>query len=196
LKGVRINFNFGGDGEIRTPEGFDTLLPFQGSALDRYATSPNFVKISLLNKNLSLTAMLKEFKEFAIKGNMIDLAVGLAIGTAFGAVIKSLVDDVIMPVLTGLLKIPDFSNQFIVMKNPTGEIYTTVASAKQAGATVFSYGLFINIIITFFVVSVALFFVVKGINKLKRAEEKKEEAKPKGPTEIDLLVEIRDSLKK
>lgn len=140
--------------------------------------------------------MLKEFKEFAIKGNMIDLAVGLAIGTAFGAVVKSLVDDVITPLITGIFKIPDFSNQFMILKNPKGEIYETIAAAKTAGATVFAYGNFINILIAFFLMAWALFFVVKGINKLKRAEEKKQEVKPKGPTELDILKEIRDSLKK
>lgn len=140
--------------------------------------------------------MLKEFKEFAIKGNMIDLAVGLAIGTAFGAVVKSLVDDVITPLITGIFKIPDFSNQFIILKNPTGEVYESIISAKTAGATVFAYGNFINILIAFFLMAWALFFVVKGINKLKRAEQKKEEDKPKPVTELDVLKEIRDSLKK
>jgi large conductance mechanosensitive channel len=140
--------------------------------------------------------MLKEFKEFAMKGNMIDLAVGLAIGTAFGAVVKSLVDDIITPLITGIFKIPDFSNQFAILKNPKAEIYDTVAAAKAGGATVFAYGNFINILIAFFLMAWALFFVIKGINKLKRAEEKKQEAKPKGPTELDVLKEIRDSLKK
>jgi large conductance mechanosensitive channel len=140
--------------------------------------------------------MLKEFKEFAMKGNMIDLAVGLAIGTAFGAVVKSLVDDIITPAITGIFKIPDFSNQFLVLKNPTEETFATLAAAKTAGATVFAYGSFINILIAFFLMAWALFLVVKGINRLKRAEEKKEEAKPKDPTELDVLMEIRDSLKK
>lgn len=140
--------------------------------------------------------MLKEFKEFAMKGNMIDLAVGLAIGTAFGAVVKSLVDDIITPLITGIFKIPDFSNQFFVLKNPSEEIFTTITAAKSAGATVFAYGSFVNILIAFFLMAWALFFVVKGINKLKRAEEKKEDSKPKGPTELEVLMEIRDSLKK
>ncbi len=140
--------------------------------------------------------MLKEFKEFAIKGNMIDLAVGLAIGTAFGAVVKSLVDDVITPLITGIFKIPDFSNQFVILKNPTENAFASLSAAKAAGATVFAYGNFINILIAFFLMAWALFFVVKGINRLKRAEEKKEEAKPKGPTELDVLIEIRDNLKK
>lgn len=138
--------------------------------------------------------MLKEFKEFAMKGNMIDLAVGLAIGAAFGAVVKSLVDDIITPLITGIFRMPDFSNQFLVLKNPTEEVFTTLAAAKTAGATVFAYGVFINVLIAFFIMAWALFLVVKGINKLKRAEEKKEEVK--GPTELDVLKEIRDSLKK
>lgn len=138
--------------------------------------------------------MLKEFKEFAMKGNMIDLAVGIVIGTAFGTVVKSLVDDVIMPIVSGLLSLPDFSNLFVVLKNPTEMIFTSVTAAREAGASVFAYGLFVNALIAFLLVAIALFLVIKAMNKLKRKEEKEE--KPKGPTEIDVLMEIRDSLKK
>lgn len=138
--------------------------------------------------------MLKEFKEFAMKGNMIDLAVGIVIGTAFGTVVKSLVDDVIMPVVSGLLSLPDFSNLFFILKNPTELAFTSVTAAREAGASVFAYGLFINALIAFILVALALFIVIKAMNKLKKQEA--ENPTPKGPTEIDVLMEIRDSLKK
>ncbi len=136
--------------------------------------------------------MLKEFKEFALKGNMIDLAVGIIIGGAFGTVVKSLVDDVIMPIVSGILKLPDFSNLFWVLRNPTATEFTSLVAAREAGASVFAYGLFINSLIAFLLVALALFFVIKGVNKLK----KKERALPAGPTELDVLKEIRDNLKK
>ncbi len=139
--------------------------------------------------------MLKEFKEFAMKGNMIDLAVGIVIGTAFGTVVKSLVDDVIMPLVSGLLSLPDFSNLFFVIKNPTETTFTSVSAAREAGASVLALGSFINALIAFLIVALALFFVIKGMNKLKKKEEEKPEA-PKGPSELDVLMEIRDSLKK
>ncbi len=138
--------------------------------------------------------MLKEFKEFAMKGNMIDLAVGIVIGTAFGTVVKSLVDDVIMPIVSGLLSLPDFSNLFLILKNPTDTVFTSVTVAREAGASVFAYGLFINALIAFALVAFALFIIIKAINKLKRKEE--ENPTPKAPTELDVLKEIRDSLKK
>lgn len=138
--------------------------------------------------------MLKEFKEFAMKGNMIDLAVGVVIGTAFGTAVKSLVDDILMPLVSGIFSLPDFSNLYFVLKNPAGVDFTTVQAAKDAGASVLSYGLFINAFIAFLLVAIALFFVIKGINKLKKKEE--ENPEPKGPTELDILKEIRDSLRK
>ncbi len=139
--------------------------------------------------------MLKEFKEFAMKGNMIDLAVGIVIGTAFGTVVKSLVDDVIMPVVSGIFKIPDFSNLFIVLSKSGDEPFTSVEIARESGASVLAYGSFINAILAFLLVALALIIVIKAMNKLKRKEEEKP-AEPKGPTEIDVLMEIRDSLKK
>ena len=137
--------------------------------------------------------MLKEFKEFALKGNMIDLAVGIIIGGAFGTVVKSLVDDVIMPLVSGLLKLPDFTNLFIILRNPTGVEFTSLQTARDAGASVFAIGSFINSFIAFALVAFALFLIIKGINKLKRKEEA---AAPAGPTEIELLTQIRDNLKR
>ncbi len=140
--------------------------------------------------------MLKEFKEFAIKGNMLDMAVGIIIGAAFGTVVKSLVDDILMPIVSGVFGAPDFSNLFAVISNPSGEAFTSVAAAREAGASVLAYGQFINAIIAFLLVAVALFFVIKGMNSLKR----KEEAAPAAPAEPSaqekLLAEIRDLLKK
>lgn len=139
--------------------------------------------------------MLKEFKEFAMKGNMIDMAVGIIIGAAFGTVVKSLVDDIIMPIISGIFKLPDFSNLFVVLSGGNGEVFTSVDMAREAGASVLAYGSFINAILAFLLVAWALFMVIKGMNKLKRKEEEKPE-EPKGPSEVELLTEIRDSLRK
>lgn len=137
--------------------------------------------------------MIKEFKEFALKGNMIDLAVGIIIGGAFGTVVKSLVDDVIMPIVSGIFKLPDFSNLFLVLRNPTETHFTSLTAAREAGASVLALGSFINALIAFLLVAFALFLVIKGMNKMKKAEVA---AAPAGPTELDVLKEIRDSLRK
>lgn len=143
--------------------------------------------------------MLKEFKEFAMKGNMLDMAVGIVIGAAFGTVVKSLVDDIIMPVVAWLFGTPDFSNLFIVLKNPTEEVFTSIDAAREAGAAVLGYGLFLNAVVALLIVAAALFMVVKGVNRMKAMTAKKEaeaEAAPAGPTETELLIEIRDLLRK
>jgi large conductance mechanosensitive channel len=137
--------------------------------------------------------MLKEFREFAIKGNMIDMAVGLVIGAAFGAVVKSLVDDLLMPVVSGLIGAPDFSNLFLVLRNPTGAVYASVKAARDGGAVVLAVGLFVNTVISFLLVAMALFVVVKGVNRLRREQP---EAPPAPPSaEATLLGEIRDLLR-
>lgn len=139
--------------------------------------------------------MLKEFREFAIKGNMVELAVGIIIGAAFGAVVKSLVDDIMMPVISAIMGAPDFSNLFVVLRNPTGTAFTSVKAARDAGAVVLALGLFINAIIAFLGVAIALFFVVKALNKLRR-EEAAAPAAPAAPTTTEaLLAEIRDLLR-
>jgi len=137
--------------------------------------------------------MIKEFKEFAIKGNMIDMAIGIVIGASFGTIVSSLVNDVIMPIVSGIFKLPDFSNLFIKLSG-TGS-FASVARAREAGASVLAYGSFINALLAFAVVAFTLFLVVKGINKLKRESPTVEET-PKGPTEVELLAEIRDALKR
>jgi large conductance mechanosensitive channel len=115
--------------------------------------------------------MFKEFKEFAIKGNAIDLAVGLVLGTAFGAIVASLVTDIVMPPIGLLLGDVDFAQMFIVLKEgSTPAPYATVAAASEAGAVTLNYGLFVNTIVYFVIVAFAIFMVVKAMNKLQRAE--------------------------
>jgi large conductance mechanosensitive channel len=111
--------------------------------------------------------MLKEFKEFAMKGNVMDMAVGIIIGAAFGKIITSFVNDVLMPPLGMLLGKVDFSNLFI---NLSGTSYPTTAAAKAAGAATLNYGLFLNTVVDFIIVAFAIFLVVKQINRLKRVE--------------------------
>jgi large conductance mechanosensitive channel len=117
-------------------------------------------------------ALFKEFKEFAMRGNVIDLAVGVVIGGAFGSIVKSLVDDVIMPPIGLVLGNVDFSNLFIVLKEGTKQAgpYVSVAAAKAAGAITLNIGLFINALVSFAIVAFAIFMVVKAINRLKREE--------------------------
>lgn len=117
--------------------------------------------------------MVKEFKEFAAKGNVFDMAVGIMVGAAFGTIVKSLVDDVIMPPIGLLLGNVDFSNLFVILKEGPegGGGYATVADAQAAGAVTLNYGMFINTIIVFLIVALSVFFIVRFINQLKKAEE-------------------------
>jgi len=115
--------------------------------------------------------MLKEFKEFAMRGNVVDMAVGIIIGAAFGTIVNSLVSDVIMPPIGLLLGNVDFTNLFIVLKN--GGVpgpYSSLAQAHAAGAVTINYGMFINAITSFIIVAFAVFLLVRAINKLKRQE--------------------------
>ncbi len=142
--------------------------------------------------------MFDEFKKFALKGNMVDMAVGIIIGAAFATVVRSLVDDVMMPVISAVFGTPNFANLFVILRNPTGEAFTSIEAARGAGAAALGYGLFINALIAFLIVAVALFFVVRGMNRLLE-RRKKEEAPPAAPPELTkeelLLAEIRDLLK-
>jgi large conductance mechanosensitive channel len=116
--------------------------------------------------------MMKEFREFAVKGNVVDMAVGIIIGAAFGTIVKSLVADVIMPPIGLLLGDVDFANLFIVLQQGTAAgPYATVADAQAAGAVTLNYGMFINTIISFLIVTIAVFFLVRNINRLKRKQE-------------------------
>jgi large conductance mechanosensitive channel len=143
--------------------------------------------------------VLKEFKQFAIKGNMLDMAVGIIIGAAFGTIVKSLVDDILMPPIGMLLGGVDFSDMFLTLQQGSmAGPYATLAAAREAGAVTMNYGLFINGVISFLIVAWAVFFVVKGFNKLKQAEEEAPAAPPPPPeptAEEKLLTEIRDLLK-
>lgn len=136
--------------------------------------------------------MLKEFKEFALKGNVVDLAVGLVIGAAFGRIVSSLVDDVIMPPIGYLLGKVDFSSLFVSL---TGQSYASLDEAKKAGAPVIGYGSLINTIVYFVIVAFAMFMVVRGMNRMKRAEAEAPPAPAETPAQEKLLAEIRDLLK-
>ena len=123
--------------------------------------------------------MFKEFKEFAMRGNVVDMAVGIIIGAAFGTIVKSLVADVIMPPIGLLLGNVDFTNLFIVLKaGATAGPYVTLADAQAASAVTLNYGLFINTIVSFLIVAFCVFLLIRGLNRLKR----KEEAPPPEPT--------------
>ena len=138
--------------------------------------------------------MLKEFKEFAMKGNVLDLAIGVVIGAAFGKIVDSLVKDLIMPFMGLLTGGVDFSNKFIVLKEGAAAgPYASVDIAQKAGAVTFNYGLFINAIIAFIIIAFAIFLLVKAYNKARNAQPPAPAATPE---DILLLREIRDSLKK
>ena len=137
--------------------------------------------------------MLKEFKEFAIKGNVIDMAVGVVIGGAFGKIVGSLVTDVIMPPIGLLLGKVDFTNLFL---NLSGTPVASLADAKAKGLATLNYGVFINTTFEFFIIAFAIFMVVKQINRLKRETPAAPAAPPEPSNEEKLLVEIRDLLKK
>ena len=116
--------------------------------------------------------MFKEFKQFAMRGNVVDMAVGIIIGGAFGTIVKSLVSDVMMPPIGLLLGGVDFSDLFITLKEgATAGPYTTLANAQAAGAVTISYGLFLNAVISFMIVAFAVFLLIKAINKLQREKE-------------------------
>jgi large conductance mechanosensitive channel len=140
--------------------------------------------------------MLNEFKAFIAKGNVVDLAVGIIIGAAFTAIVNSLVADLINPIIGLITGGIDFSNLFINLG--AGE-FASLAAAKEAGAPVFAYGSFITAVINFLIIAWVVFLLVKAVNKLKEATAKKEAAAaaavPAGPSEVDLLKEIRDALK-
>jgi large conductance mechanosensitive channel len=138
--------------------------------------------------------MLKEFKEFAMRGNVVDMAVGIIIGAAFGKIVSSFVNDVVMPPLGLLIGGVDFSNLFVNL----GDVaYETVALAEEAGAPIIKYGVFIQTVLDFVIVAFAIFIAIKVMNKLKREKEAAPPPAPPGPSdEVKLLIEIRDALKK
>jgi large conductance mechanosensitive channel len=140
--------------------------------------------------------VLKEFRDFALRGNVVDLAIGVIIGAAFGSIVSSLVDDVFMPLIGLILGRIDFSNLFIVLNNPNGVPVASIAAAKEAGVAVLAYGLFINAVVKFTIVAFVLFLVVKGINSVRKKEAAAPAAAPPAPTKEEvLLTEIRDALR-
>ena len=138
----------------------------------------------------------KEFKEFAVKGNVMDMAVGVIIGGAFGKIVSSLVNDIIMPLVGKAVGNVSFTDLFINLSNDT--TYETLKAAQEAGVSVFAYGQFIQNIIDFLIIALCIFLMIKAINKTKKKEEAAPEpAAPAEPSEdIKLLTEIRDLLKK
>ncbi len=141
-----------------------------------------------------MASMYKEFRDFAVKGNMIDLAIGVIIGAAFGAIVSSIVDDLFMPLIGLIIGGIDFSNFFIVLSNPSEATIRSLADAKAAGASTLNIGLFINAVVKFTIIAFVLFMVVKAINKLKRKEAV--DPAPAAPNRQEvLLTEIRDALR-
>lgn len=138
----------------------------------------------------------QEFKEFAVKGNVIDLAVGVIIGGAFGKIVDSVVNDLIMPVVGLVFGKLDFSNLFIPLARVPADVPHTLEAVRKAGVPVFAYGHFLTISLNFFILAFIIFVMVKQINRLKREHEKKVEEPAAIPEDIQLLREIRDSLKK
>jgi large conductance mechanosensitive channel len=136
--------------------------------------------------------MLQEFKKFAMRGNVVDMAVGIIIGAAFGKIVSSIVNDIIMPPIGLLMGGVDFSNLYVDLSR-TG--YASLAAAEEAGAPLIKYGIFINTVLDFMIVAFAIFMVIKGMNKLKKKEEEKPAEPPKPSEEVVLLTEIRDALK-
>lgn len=137
--------------------------------------------------------LFKEFKQFAMRGNVLDMAIGIMMGAAFGKIISSLVSDVLMPPIGKLLGNVNFSNLFIVLGE--GD-FPSVEAAKEAGVATVNYGIFINTVIDFVIVAFVIFLFVKGINAMKKKEEAAPAAPPEPSLEQKLLAEIRDLLKK
>ena len=150
--------------------------------------------------------MINDFKEFAVKGNMVDMAVGIVLGAAFGTVVTSLVSDIVTPIVSAIFNMPDFSNLFVILKAPTelpegvGSIaeLTSLEAFRAAGGVPLAYGAFINALIAFILVALALWVIVRSLNKMneKKAVEEVVEEAPAGPSELDVLLQIRDSLQK
>jgi large conductance mechanosensitive channel len=137
--------------------------------------------------------MLNEFKEFALRGNAVDMAVGIIIGAAFSTIVKSLVDDIIMPPIGVITGGVDFSNIFIALN---GQDYPSLAAARQAGAPTINVGVFINNCISFLIVAFVLFMAIKAMNRLRRKQEEAPQTEPPPSREVQLLEDIRDALVK
>lgn len=141
-------------------------------------------------------SMIQEFKEFAVKGNVIDLAVGVIIGGAFGKIVDSVVGDLIMPMIGAVIGKLDFSNLYIVLGNVPAGTESTLAAIKKAGVPVFAYGNFITVAVNFAILAFIIFLMIKQINRLKNDVPAPEVPPPVTAEDVLLLREIRDSLKK
>lgn len=139
--------------------------------------------------------MMQEFKEFAVKGNVMDLAVGVIIGGAFGKIVDSVVSDLVMPVVGAIIGKLDFSNLFVVLGNAPAGTAMTLDALKKAGVPVFAYGSFITVAVNFAILAFIIFMMVKQINRLKKSAPPAPAAAPATPEDVLLLREIRDSLK-
>jgi large conductance mechanosensitive channel len=139
-------------------------------------------------------SMVSEFREFALKGNVVDLAVGVIIGAAFGKIVDSLVGDIIMPIVSAMFGKLDFSNLFLVLGQVPAGTAMTLDALKKAGVPVLAYGSFITIAINFLLLALVIFLMVKQINRLRRAAPPAPPAAP--PEDVVLLREIRDSLRR
>lgn len=137
--------------------------------------------------------MLKEFRDFIARGNVMDMAVGIIMGAAFTAIVNSMVGDLIMPVIGMLTSGVDFADKFVAMD---GQHYASLKAAKDAGASVISYGVFVNAVINFVIISFVVFMLVKNVNKLKKRAEEAPAAPTATPADVVLLTEIRDLLAK
>jgi len=137
--------------------------------------------------------MLKEFRDFAMRGNLVDMAVGIIMGVAFGGLVNSMVNDIIMPIVGKVTGGVDFSNLFINLSGPQDQ-FASLKAAKDAGAATVNYGLFINLIINFIIVAFVMFMLIKGMNKMKKEAPAPAPAAP--PRSEVLLAEIRDLLRK
>jgi large conductance mechanosensitive channel len=135
--------------------------------------------------------MLNEFREFIARGNVMDMAVGIIMGAAFTAIVNSMVGDLIMPIIGVLTSGVDFSDKFLALDGGT---YASLKAAKEAGVAVLTYGLFINAVLNFLIVSFVIFMLVKGVNRLRRQQDSKPASAPVTPEDIILLREIRDHL--
>jgi large conductance mechanosensitive channel len=140
-----------------------------------------------------MRTILQEFKEFALRGNVVDMAVGIIIGAAFSTIVQSLVNDVIMPPIGVVTGGVDFSNIYIPLSSAS---YESLAQAKEAGAPTMNIGVFINSVISFSIVAFVLFMVIKGMNHLRRKQEEAPATEPPPSREVQLLEEIRDALVK
>ena len=140
--------------------------------------------------------MLQEFKEFAVKGNVIDLAVGVIIGGAFGKIVDSIVGDLIMPLVGAVIGKLDFSNLYVALGAIPAGTENTLAALKKAGVPVFAYGNFVTVAVNFAILAFIIFMMIKQINRMKKEEPAAPAAAPVTPEDVVLLREIRDSLKK